>query len=645
MRNLCGIAQPPARLASPMISPELLAPFQMGVLFLLIVVALAIFTTEALSIELTALSVIAVLIVFFHFFPVIGPGGEDRLDLRVLLSGFANPALIAVLGLLVLGEGLTRTGVLDDAANTVIVFTRQNRAFAVALMLVVVVGFSAVLNNIPVVVLFIPIMQALTRRFRQSPSRYMMLLSFASVLGGMTTLIGSSTNLLVSLELDDLGEQPFGFFDFTIPGLVLAGSGLLYLFFVAPRLLPDRAPLGGVVEEPSRHFIAQISVTQGSRLVGLTAVGGIFPALKDITVLMIQRGEHAAVPPYEDLALEVGDLVIVAATRQALADLAKGAPELLHPEMMADAFRGPGVDDERDNGERRASWSASGQILAEVMVRPGSEMVGRTLEEIGFRYKHHCIVLGVERRSRMLRERITRMPLKDGDVLLIQGGPEDVDRLRGERNVVLMEWSRQPLVTPQHKRAAAAIFLAVVAASAFEIAPIALAAFCGATAMIASGILSFSDAIRVLDRKIVLTIAMALALGAAMQETGGATLLAHTLMEVLSGATPGQVLSAFFLLLALLSNVLSTKATAVLFTPIAVDLARVLGVPVEPFAVAVIFASNCSFASPIGYQTNLLVMTPGNYRFIDFVRCGTPLILLVWVVFSLFAPWYYGLPL
>lgn len=628
-----------------MIDPALLAPFQMGVLFLLILVALTVLATEALSIELTALSVIAILMAFFHFFPVTGPGGEDLLDPRRLFSGFANPALMAVLALLVLGEGLTRTGVLDDAANTVIHFTRQNRAFAIALMLVVVVGFSAVLNNIPVVVLFIPIMQALTRRFRQSPSRYLMLLSFASVLGGMTTLIGSSTNLLVSLEMDDMGEEPFGFFDFTIPGLVLAGSGLLYLFFVAPRLLPDRAPLGGVVEERSRHFVAQISVPSGSRLVGLRPVGGIFPALKNVTVLMIQRGERAMVPPFEDLALEVGDLVIIAATRQALAELAKGEPELLHPDLMANAYRSNEDDAESDAGATRSPWTAPGQIQAEVMVRPESDLVGRTLEEIGFRYRHHCIVLGIERRSRMLRERITRIPLKDGDVLLIQGRPQDIDRLRGERSVVLMEWSRQPLVTPEHKRNAALIFLAVIVASAFGIVPIALASFCGATAMIAAGILTLNDAIRVLDRKIVLTIAMALALGAAMQETGGASFLAALLIDAMAGAPAGQVLSAFFLLLALLSNVLSTKATAVLFTPIAIDLARVLGVPVEPFAVAVIFASNCSFASPIGYQTNLVVMTPGNYRFMDFVKVGTPLILLVWIAFTLFVPWYYGLPL
>lgn len=626
-----------------MISPEFLAPFQMGVLFLLIVAALTVLATEALSIELTSLAALALLVLFFHLFPVIGPGGENRLDLRHLLSGFASPALIAVLALLVLGEGLTRTGVLDDVANRVILFTRQNRAFAIALMLVVVVACSSVLNNIPVVVLFIPIMQVLTRRFRQSPSRYMMLLSFASVLGGMTTLIGSSTNLLVSLELDELGEEPFGFFDFTVPGLVLAACGLLYLFFVAPRLLPDRAPAGGGPEEGSRHFVAQIAIAQGSRLAGLMPVGGIFPDLKDVTVLMILRGEQSFVPPYEELPLAAGDLVIVAATRQALAELAKGTPGLLHPEPMAAAS--PGTEGGETDAGRRAPWTAREQILAEVMVRPGSEMAGRTLEEIGFAYRHHCVALAIERRSRMLRERITRMPLKDGDVLLIQGRAEDVDRLRGERDVVLMDWSRQPLVTPQHKRVAGAIFLAVVAVSAFDLMPIALAAFCGATTMIALRILPIGDAIKVLDRKIVLTIAMALALGAAMQETGGAALLARLLMQAMADATPGQVLSAFFLLLALLSNVLSTKATAVLFTPIAVDLAQGLGVPVAPFAVAVIFASNCSFASPIGYQTNLVVMTPGNYRFMDFVRVGTPLILLVWLAFTLFAPWYYGLPL
>ena len=627
-----------------MIPAELLAPFQVGFLFVVIVVALALFATEAVSIELTSLSVIALLIVFFHFFPVIGPDGSDVLDLRQLFSGFANPALIAVLALLVLGEGLTRTGVLDIAANAVIHWTKSNPFTAVTMMLVVVMAFSAVLNNIPVVVLFIPIMQALTRRFRQSPSRYMMLLSYASVLGGMTTLIGSSTNLLVSLELDDLGEQPFGFFDFTVPGLVLASCGLVYLLLIAPRLLPDRPATHGGVEEQGRHFVAQVSVAAGSRLVGLKPIGGIFPALPDITILMIQRGEEAILPPFEDLVLEANDLVVIAATRSALAGLAKGEPELLHPELVADAFGVEEASEQGNEADKTPRWLAGGQIQAEVMVRPDSEIVGHTLEDIGFRYKHHCIVLGIERRSRMLRERITRIPLKDGDVLLIQGRPRDVDRLRGERSVVLMEWSRQPLVTPQHQRMAAAIFMGVIAASATGVVPIALAAFCGATAMIAVRILSLGDALRVLDRKIVLTIAMALALGASMQATGGAQLLAEAMMNALAGATPAQILSVFFLVLALLSNVLSTKATAVLFTPIAVDLAYVLELPIEPFAVAVIFASNCSFASPIGYQTNLVVMTPGNYRFMDFVRVGLPLILLVWIAFSFFAPWYYDLP-
>ncbi len=206
-----------------------------------------------------------------------------------------------------------------------------------------------------------------------------------------------------------------------------------------------------------------------------------------------------------------------------------------------------------------------------------------------------------------------------------------------------MEWSATPLPSPYYAGRAALIFAAVVASAASGLVPIAVAALCGAALMIISGALSVSHAIHALDRKIIMMIASALALGAALQETGGAAFLADTLIRVLGGASPAVILSAFFLLVALLSNVISTKASAVLFTPIAVGIARGLGVDPMAFAIAVVFAANCSFASPIGYQTNLLVMTPGQYRFADFIRTGSPMIIVVWIAFSLFAPWYFGL--
>ncbi len=609
--------------------------FQMTAVFILIVVALAFYATEKLSFELTSLAVICALLLLFHFAPVSGPDGVNRLGAERILSGFANPALITVLALLVVGDGLSRTGALGQGAWLLLRAMRGHAAASIGLALFTVLAVSAFLNNIPVVVIFIPIMQALAEKVGQGAGRYMMPLSFAAILGGMTTLIGSSTNLLVSGMLVELGERPFAFFDFTVPGLVLALSGLAYVMIIAPRLLPDREPPLGTLPVSGRQFVAQIRVTEESRLVGEESNLGVFPGLPDITVLMIQREDQTFMPPFEDVTLAPDDILVVAATRKTLTDALKNDSRLLHPEIPEPVAGSDGEDERR--------WTSGGQTLAEVMVPPSSPMVGRTLERIGFRFRHHCIVLGIERRSRMLRRRITEIPLEAGDVLLIQGRADDVLALRGNRDVLLMEWSAAALPELHYAKRASAIFLGVVIAAASGALPIVVAAATGAAAMVLSGALSMREAVRALDFQIILTIAAALALGAAMQETGGADFLAGLLLGLLDGAPPVVILSAFFLLVGSLANIISTKATAVLFTPIAVGIAHGLGVPAEVFAVAVVFAANCSFASPIGYQTNLLVMVPGHYRFIDFVKAGAPLLVLVWIVFTLFAPWYYGI--
>jgi di/tricarboxylate transporter len=608
---------------------------QMAAVFALIVVALAFYATEKLSYEMTSLAVICALLLLFHFMPIAGPDGNNLMGAGRILSGFANPALITVLALLVIGDGLSRTGALGQGAWLLLRMARGNTAASIVLGLVAVMAVSAFLNNIPVVVIFIPIMQALADKLGRGAGRYMMPLSFAAILGGMTTLIGSSTNLLVSGMLVELGERPFGFFDFTVPGLVLALGGLAYVIFVAPRLLPNRAPLRGGLPVSGRQFVAQIKVLPESKLIGAESRLGVFPALSDITVLTIQRGEESILPPFDDIRLQADDVVVVAATRKTLTETLRADASLLHPDIPGPAGK---VDEEAE--ER---WTSGGQVVAEIMVPPNSPLVGRTLERIGFRYRCHCIVLGIERRTRMLRRRITGIPLEAGDVLLIQGRGDDVMALRGSRDVLLMEWSAATLPALHYAKRASTIFLAVVAVAATGAVPIVVAAVTGAAAMVLSGALGLRDAVRALNYQIIFTIAAALALGAAMQETGGAAFLANLLLGALDGASPAIVLSAFFLLVGGLTNIISTQAIAVLFTPIAVGIAKGLGVPVELFAVAVIFAANCSFASPIGYQTNLLVMVPGRYRFMDFVKAGLPLLFIVWLVFSLFAPWYYGM--
>ena len=604
----------------------------MGVTFAVIVIALAFYALERVQLELTSFGVIAFFLVFFHLFPVPDESGANQLDAARILAGFANPALFAVVSLLVIGEGLVRTGLLDKVAETV--FRAGGGGWGVlVLALAVVMVVSAFLNNIPVVVIFIPIMQTLADRLAKPASAVMMPLSFAAILGGMTTLIGSSTNLLVSGEMTAVGERPFGFFDFTVPGLVLACVGLVYVLMIAPRLLPVRRPAEeGTGSGGGRQFVAQLVVSAGAKLIGETPVAGRFPSLPMMTVRIIQRGDKAFLPPFDEVVVEPGDVLVVAAMRKALTEAITADPHLL----------GAGVRDTAEatpEGRRRQG----GRLIAEAMVTPSSHLIGQTLEEALFHQTHRCQVLGIRRRSRMVRAKVTDILLEAGDILLLVGWPEDIAALRGDPDLVLMEWSTADLPSPYYATRAAVIFLAVVATSATGLLPIAVAALVGAGAMVATGVLTLHQADHAMDRRIMVMIGTALALGAALQDTGGADYLAHLLVTAVGDAGPATVLSAFFLLVALLSNVISTKACAVLFTPIAISIGHALGVEVTAFAVAVVFAANCSFASPIGYQTSLLVMTPGQYRFLDFARVGTPLIFVVWAVFSAFAPWYYGL--
>jgi len=604
--------------------------FQMWATYALIVATLALYVSEKVSIEIASIGAICMLIAFFQAFPINSPSGLNVLDAERLLHGFANPALITVLALLVVGQGMVRTGVLDKVARVVLDLGGGREWLSVTIVMAVVLIISAFLNNIPVVVIFIPVAQVLAERLERSTSKVMMGLSFAAVLGGMTTLIGSGTNLLVSSALLEMGEQGFDFFDFTIPGVVLAGAGLLYVLLVLPSLLPNRTSLAHrIMTRSPRHFMTQISVGSNSQLIGAKAVGGVINKLPDVRVRMIVRAEQVFTPPYHDEVIKEGDIVMVAASRKALSEMMSNDPGILQA-----AAGEPGGEDAMREGER---------VMAEVMVAPASSMIGLRLRQTGFQLRTRCFVLGVQRRAHTIRSRLADTTLEAGDVLLVQGEPVDIEALRADRNVVLMEWSAEEMAVVHHAIRAGLIFFGVVVLAATGLLPVVAAALIGAVLMVLSGALNLQQASRALDSKILTMIPAALAMGAAMQETGGAQYLAQQLTMAISGASPAVILSVFFLFTAVMANIISAKATAVLFTPIAIGVAREAGIDPHIFAVAVVFAANCAIATPIGYQTSILVMGPGHYRFSDYFKAGAPLIVLLWIVFSLFAPWYYGL--
>ena len=608
--------------------------FHMWGTFAIIVAALAMYASERWPLEVTSFVTVCVLLLFFHFFPVPGPKGRNLLDAARLLQGFANPALVTVLALLVIGQGMVRTGSLETGAQYLMRMGGRRAWILVPGIMAVVFVVSAFLNNTPVVVIFIPIMQTLAARIRVSPSKVMMPLSFAAVLGGMTTVVGSSTNLLVNSALIEVGQAPFRFFDFTVPGLVIAGCGFLYVLLIAPHLLRARASLvDALLTGGGRQFIAQITVSGTAKLLGAEAKGGLFPDLPDVTVRLIQRDEEAILPPFEGYSVRAGDVFIVAATRKALTDALSKDDGLLTPDLK---------DLEEGDLDTDGLLQRRERVVVEVMVAPASRMIGQTLAQIGFRRRTGCIVLGIQRRSRMIRARMGSIRLEAGDELLIQGTHEAVRALRGERDVVLIESSAQELPFVEHALSAMAIFGAVILLAASGAVPIVVAALTGAAAMVATGVLNVRQAARSIDPSIVAAVGSALAMSVALQETGGAAFLARNIVQAFNGLGPAIVLSIFFLLVACFTNILSNNACAVLFTPIAVDMAQQLNIEVSIFAMAVVFGANCSFASPLGYQTNLLVMGPGHYRFTDYTLTGTPLILVLWGVFSLFAPWYFG---
>ncbi|MBB4285623.1 SLC13 family permease [Roseospira goensis] len=615
------------------------------------------YVTEWVSLEMTSLGTLAVLLVVFHVFPAVGPDGTRLITAADLLAGFSNPALLTVMALLVVGEGLIRTGALDSVAHWA-AHPRLSAGASVVLILVIVLGLSAFLNNTPVVVIFIPILQAMAMRLKVNPSRVMMPLSYAAILGGMTTLIGSSTNLLVSSALIDLGQEPLGFFEITAPGLVMASLGMAYVVLVLPRLLPERASMASRITHHGKQYISQIVVPSDSHLVGEKAVAGTFKSLPDITVRMIQRGEHAELPPFDDFPIRAGDTLVIAATRSALTELAGRNPGLLYPPRRpgeedrardrlregdgaaTDAPRREGKDKDAGNGDRGRQTE---QVMVEAMITPSSRLIGPNLQQLAFRQRYRCLVIGIQRRARMIRASMTQIRLEAGDNLLIMGRQADIDALGRERDLVVLSGTTGTLPRRHHAGQAAGIFAVAVGLAALGLVPIVVAAIVAATLMIAIRALNLRQATRALDRKILLVVVAALALGQALEATGGAAFVATAAVGLFADLGPAVILSLFFLIVAGFTNVLTNNACAVLFTPIGINLAAKLGVEPHIFAITTVLAANCSFASPVGYQTNLLIMGPGHYTFSDYTRAGLPLLLAIWAAFSLFAPWYWSL--
>lgn len=601
--------------------------------FAVVCTAMYLYASERLPMEMTSLTILCTLLFLFTFAPFTPEDAEKAFKPDELLAGLSNPALLAVLSLLVIGQAMVLTGSLNGLTNLIIRLFKERPRISVSVTVGMAVITSMFLNDTPTCVIYMPILLAIAAKLGMSASKVMIPLSYATILGGTVTLIGSSTNLLVSGAAVSMGLEPLGLFDFTLPGIIIAVVGFLYLVTVLPHLLPDRAPLSSdLVGDRKREFVIQLEVQSASALIGKPINQENLLGIKNVGIKMLQRSEHAYLAPFDEpIAIRPYDVIVLTATKDALIELLSAKEKHMFGRIAA------------LNAQMAAEeGGAENLVLAEVLVAPASRMIGQNVEQIGFYHNYHCTVMGIQRRSRMITSRMTEIRLAAGDVLLVMGTREHIEAMRASKDLMLMEWSMHELPSPRNALKVNFIFAAAIAAAAFDVVPIHISAMAGAIILLLIGCLNTRQAARALDGQIILLVAAGMALATALEVTGGAAFLAEQIVTLMQGANPVWVMSALFALMAVSTNLLSNNACGLIFTPIAINTARKLGVEPAMFIHAVIFASNCcSFATPIGYQTNLLVMGPGHYSFRDYMRAGIPLMVLVWITYTAFCFLYY----
>ncbi|WP_260295905.1 SLC13 family permease [Sedimenticola hydrogenitrophicus] len=585
---------------------------------LLIVIALYLFTRDNIPLETSSLLILVTLIVGFEAFPYTRDG--ITLQPGDFFSGFGNQALVAICALMIVGKGLETTGALRPLALLLSKLWATRPLLSFLLTLLCAAILSAFLNNTPIVVMLLPILIGVSIRNKRSSSGILLPMGLATLVGGMATTIGTSTNLLVVGIAADLGLRKFGMFDFALPVVVAGSFGLLYLWLLAPRLLPPRQAL--LSDTSPRVFDALLYINQESFANGKTLAEILEKTDRRMKVDKIHRGIGLNVTRLPTAELREGDRLLVSDTPEAL----KEYEQLLG----ATLYNTTDIENPIDEAH---PLSSEGQLLAEVVVTEGSPLYHRTLKDLRFAEHNNVVILAIHRSQaqgrQVIKSEMRDVRLESGDVLLMQGAAEHINALKSSGKLLVLDAT---VYLPETRRAPLALLImaAVVALAATGVLPIATSALCGVGVMLLTRCLDWEDAANALSTRVILIVVVSLALGLALMRTGGAEYLAGLYVTLAAGLPVSAVLGGLMLMIAVLTNIVSNNAAAVIGTPIAISIATQLGLPPEPVVLAVLFGANMSYATPIGYKTNLLIFSAGGYKFSDFLRAGIPLTLIMW---------------
>lgn len=584
--------------------------WQIILIFILLIATLASFAMERIPPDLTAMSLFAILLV------------TGLLPVNDALRVFSNPAPITVAAMFIISAALERCGAIDMMAAKLDRLPMMGYAPLVLCVMLPVATVSAFINNTPVVVVFLPIVLSLARRMNIHASKLLIPLSYASIFGGSCTLIGTSTNILVSSVGSDRGFERFHMFELAWVGIPILVVGTLYLVIFGPKLLPVRETLSSILsEEERREYLLEAFVHDNSALINRT-VKEVLGSRRGVRILEVIRDGVALRGEIANVQLQGGDRLVMAA----------------RPKGIAEARALQGIDLASELGEGVEAISSSEGMIVEAVIGPQSSIIGKTLPEINFRQRFRMVVLAIHRRGRNLRSKIDSVELEFGDTLLLLGTENAVKNLQTSNDIITLD---RPPVPAQDRRGRLPLVIAAIAAvvggSALGLFRIEAAAIVACVFLFLTGCVSPKEGYKAIQWNILFIIFGMLGMGAAMELTGASKLLANQIDFVVSNFVaeplkPIVLLALIYLLTSFLTEILSNNAAAVLVAILAIGLADTLGVDPKPFMIAVAMAASASFATPIGYQTNTYVYGIGGYRFTDFLKVGIPLNILSFIV-------------
>ncbi len=579
---------------------------------LILVVAMLLLISEKLPVDMTSLGIVVALTI------------SGILTPTEAIRGFASPAVITVAAMFMISKGMIRTGAVGFISQKVTKYSRGRPILAILLILVIVGTASAFINNTPVVVLFIPIILSLCCELDLSPSKFLIPVSYASILAGTCTLIGTSTNIIISDLSAKHGLGALGMFELSALGVPVALLGICFLVVAAPKLMPSmHSPICELKDDEHRRYLAELQVPRESRIIGEDPESFFSQKYPGMEVLELIRYSHVFYPDRDAVKIAPDDLLLVKGSANDLV-------EILHDDLVELPMAEQGLNLEAEKKE---------SLIVELIIPPQSSLLGERLVASRLRRDPDIHIIAIKRRKLHYAEpKVKDIRLKIGDILLVRLPESSLDRLRGETDFIIAEDVHHEIVHKRLARRAFLIFGAMVVVASTGLADILVCALTAAFLMILSGCLQLRDAYRAMDGRVLLIIIAMIALSAALEKTGASEFYARAFLGLFSGLSPVYVLSGVILLTSISTHVLSNNATAILLLPIAISAAQNLAVDPRPFIIAVCFGASACFATPIGYQTNLLVYGPGGYRFSDYLKLGMPLNLLVLAMGSLFIP-------